>query len=264
MMLGLFRPKVPIDGDELEWLIACYAWMAREFGGIARLLGTALVLPSTEFFPPSDLTGHPRALELFGQVKALCGMAEWQCDLVAGAADRESSVGPAQLLRHHAKPQPAGTFGYHAGRYFVTYNPSTLKEPQAFVAMLSHELGHYLIHSAQSRPPGGAELEEHATDLASIFLGFGIFSANSAKNFRQHQDFEVQGWQMQSLGYLSELARVTALALFVCLARSDAKAAEAGLKDYLRGPFRKALSAIDRMHPDLAAALEQVDLMEWR
>lgn len=35
-------------------------------------------------------------------------------------------------------------------------------------------------------------------------------------------------------------------------------------KDYLRAPLRKALAAIDREYPDLAAALEQVDLTEWR
>jgi hypothetical protein len=262
-MLGLFKPKLPVDRDEYEWLLACYAWLLREFGGVEGIRARRLVLATTDFFPPSSLKGHERALELFGQVKAIAGMADWQCDLVEGAADRETHVAPAHLIRHHAKPQPAGTFGYRDGRYVVTYNPSKLNDPEILVATFAHELGHYLIHSGESRPPGGRELEEHATDLASVFLGFGIFAANSAKNFNAYQNFEVQGWQMQSLGYLSELARVTALALFVRLSGADAGAAEKGLKDYLRGPLRKALAAIDRQHPDLAGAVMAVDLSEW-
>jgi len=262
-MLGLFKPKLPVDRDEYEWLLACYAWLLREFGGIEGMRARPLVLATTDFFPPSSLKGHDRALELFGQVKAIAGMADWQCDLIEGASDRETHVAPAHLIRHHSKPQPAGTFGYRDGRYFVSYNPSKLADPEILVATFAHELGHYLIHSAESRPPGGRELEEHATDLASVFLGFGIFAANSAKNFSAYQNYEVQGWRMQSLGYLSELARVTALALFVRLSGADAGAAEKGLKDYLRPPLRKALAAIARQHPDLAAAVAAVDLGEW-
>lgn len=262
-MLGLFKPKLPVDRDEYEWLLACYAWLLREFGGAEGVRARPLVLATTDFFPRSDLTGHVRALELFGQVKALAGMADWQCDLIEGATDRETHIATAHLLRHHDKPQPAGTFGYRDGRYVVTYNPSRLNDPEILVATFAHELGHYLIHSGDGRPPGGRELEEHATDLASIFLGFGIFAANSAKNFSAYQNFEVQGWQMQSLGCLSEPARVTALALFVRLSGAEAGAAEKGLKDYLRAPFRKALAAIDRQHPDLASDVKAVDLSEW-
>jgi hypothetical protein len=261
-MLGLFKPKLPVTRDEAEWLLACFAWMVREFGGMEQVRGTPLVLPTAEFFPPSELKGHERALELFGQVKALAGMSDWECDLLAGAEDRPAQVGTAQLLRHHSK-QPAGTFGFDRGRYFITYNPATLAQPEAMVATFAHELAHYLIHGGTTRPPGGPELEEHATDAGSVFLGFGVFAANCAKSFSQFQDFEVQGWQMQSLGYLSELARVTALAIFVRLSGADARAAEGALKNYLRGPFRKAIAALDREHPDLEASLAGIELGDW-
>jgi hypothetical protein len=36
------------------------------------------------------------------------------------------------------------------------------------------------------------------------------------------------------------------------------------LKDYLRKPFRRAVKAIRRDHPDLANELREMDLADWR
>jgi hypothetical protein len=222
------------------------------------------VLPVTSFFPPSKLEGHDRALELFGQVKALCGMTDWQCDLIPGTPERETKIATAHLLRLETRPPPLGTFSRVDGRYRITYRPSELARPHSLVATFAHELSHYLLHSVETLPPGGSELEEHATDLGAVFLGFGTFLANSAKNFSQFQNESEQGWQMLSQGYLSENALVTGLAIFVLLSSADEKAAERDLKDYLRGPFRKALAATRKMHPDLAASITAIDLSDWR
>ncbi len=155
-MLGLFTSKPPVDPDEYEWLLACFAWLIREFGGIERVRATPLVLPVSSFFPPSKLEGHKRALELFDQVKALCGMAEWQCDLVPGTPEREAKITTAHLLRHETRPPPLGTFSHVDGRYRITYRPSEVARPHSLVATFAHELSHYLLHSAGTRPPGGA------------------------------------------------------------------------------------------------------------
>lgn len=263
-MLGLFKPKLPVDPDEFEWLMAGYAWLLQEFDGIEGLRGTALVLPNGDYFPDSRATGHARAVELFDQVRAIAGMSDWQCDLYEGATDADPHIARGHALRRLTAAQPLGTFGYANGRYHVTYNPAELARPQSLVATFAHELAHYLIHSARTRPPGGPELEEHATDLAAIFMGFGVFQVNSARDFQQFQSDGEQGWQMRSSGYLSELSRVTALAMFVRLAGADARAAEAALKDYLRGRFRKAIGALDHRHPQLAEEIAAVDLTEWR
>lgn len=136
--------------------------------------------------------------------------------------------------------------------------------PCRLVATFAHELSHYLIHADGSMPPGGAELEEHATDVTAVFLGFGVFMANGAKNFAQFQNEAESGWEMRRLGYLSEEALAAALAMFVRMAGEDAGAAEAGLKDYLRGVFRSTLNVLDREYPDLRAALETADLSGWQ
>jgi hypothetical protein len=263
-MFGLFKPKLPIDDGEFEWLLACTKWFAQEFEGLERLQNTPLVRAHPDFFPPSRLNGHDRAVEIFEQVKAHANMSDWPCDLLIGDSDPELHVGVGIAVKMDSPQAPAGTFGAENGRVYISYNPAQLARPHDLVATFAHELAHYLMHSASSKPPGGEELEEHATDLCAVLLGFGAFSANGAKNFDQFQTEQEQGWQMRRMGYLSELSLVTAYALFVILSRADREVAEIELKPYLKSPFKKALAAIDDRLPNLAAALELIDLADWR
>ena len=55
---------------------------------------------------------------------------------------------------------------------------------------------------------------EPLTDLLTVFLGLGVFSANTAARFQQHDDGHKQGWSMQRLGYLPEEIYGYALAKF--------------------------------------------------
>jgi len=45
---------------------------------------------------------------------------------------------------------------------------------------------------------------EPLTDLLTVFLGFGVFTANAAFRIEQHQDGRSQGWSARRQGYLSE------------------------------------------------------------
>jgi hypothetical protein len=263
-MLGLFRAKPPIDRDEYDWMLAVFAWLVQvlDADGVSRHGRT--VLATTDFFPRSTLTGHDRAVELFEQVRALAGMADWPCRVVAGESARGFELGGAAgtLIRHEGGPA-AGTFGHDGNEILITYEPSAVERPAELVATFAHELAHYLLHAHPGLPPGGADLEEHATDLTAVFLGFGVFMANGAKNFGQWQGEEGSGWQMRRQGYLSEEALTAALAIFVRMTGEDAGAAEAGLKDYLRAPFRQTLKLLDREMPDVRAGLEGLDWGSW-
>jgi hypothetical protein len=55
---------------------------------------------------------------------------------------------------------------------------------------------------------------EPLNDLLTVFLGFGVFTANSAFRFEQHRDNRSQGWSAQRLGYLSEAQLGCALTRF--------------------------------------------------
>jgi hypothetical protein len=261
--MGLFGARLPIDRDELEWQLATFKWLGREFGSIAD---RPLVLPTSDFFPaPSG--GTSRIQALFDNVRNAAGMADWPCELRAGRESRPAQVGFALLLRHEGAQAPCGTFEVEAPdgvrKVVITYNPSLAADTDAMIATFGHELGHYLMSKAKSDPPGGWELHELHTDLAGVWLGFGIFLANAARNFSQFQSGGEMGWSSRSQGYLSEGALVTALAIFQRLRGDDPLAPARWLKDYLRTDLKNAAKALARLHPDMARAVEVVDLGEY-
>lgn len=263
-MFALFAPKLPVDADELEWQLATFKWLVSEFGPAGE---APLVLPTAEYFPSSPRKGAGRVEDLFASVKAAAGMADWPCALRAGAGDRPAHVGTGLLLRHEGANPPCGTFTMDDGgggqTVVITYNPSLVEDSTALIATFAHELGHYLMSTAKTAPPGGWELHELHTDLAAVHLGFGIFLANSARSFGQYQSGGEMGWSSRTQGYLSEGALVTATAIFQRLAARDPMEAEPWLKDYLRSDLRKAAKALDRLHPDIAASVAAVDLTEF-
>ncbi|MEL6876412.1 MAG: hypothetical protein AAGM33_13165 [Pseudomonadota bacterium] len=120
-------------------------------------------------------------------MKALSGMANWPTKLVAGEENKESNIASGISLVHenHA---PAGEFRIANGNTEeqfaeIRYNPKHAEDPESLIATFAHELSHYLMSSANSDPPGGWEIHELTTDLTSVYLGFGIFMADSAWNF---------------------------------------------------------------------------------
>ena len=263
LRLPFLTPRVPIDEDELEWQLATFKWLAREFGEPA----SRLVLPTPAWFPQSERQGHERIEDLFDAVRAAAGMASWPCELRPGESERPSQVGFALLLKHEGASPPCGTFFVEDGeggqRAVITYNPSLAADTTALIATFAHELGHFLMASAKTPPPGGWSLHELHTDIAAVWLGFGIFLANSARSFSQFQGGGEIGWSSRRQGYLSELALVTATAIFQQLGGRDPLEAEAYLKPYLRGELKKASRGLSRRHPDMRAAVEAIDLDEF-
>jgi hypothetical protein len=261
-MLSLFGARPPIDEDELDFQLATFKWFGREF----EIPPGEPVLPTKESFPPSPNRGHARVADLFGHVKRAAGMEDWACELRAGAGERPAHVGTGLLLRHEGASPPCGTFQVTEsdGRQTVviTYSPTMADDTTALVATFAHELAHYLMSTAESDPPGGWELHELHTDLLAVWLGFGLFLANSAKSFAQFQSAGEMGWSARSQGYLSEAALVTALALAERLAGRDPLAVAPYLKDHLQTDLRRTVKALAKRHPDAAAALEAVDLSE--
>jgi hypothetical protein len=262
-MLALFGRRLPVDEDELEFQLATFKWLGREFGPPAE----GLVLPTADFFPPSPNKGAARVADLFGHVKRAAGMEEWPCELRVGAGERPAHVATGLLLQHEGAAPPCGTFQVTDAegrqKVVITYNPSLENDPSSLIATFAHELAHYLMSTARTDPPGGWELHELHTDLAAVHRGFGLFLANSAKSFAQFQSAGEMGWSARTQGYLSEGALVTALAIVERLAGRDPLAAAPFLKDYLDKDLRHTVKALAKRHPDVAAAVAAVDLSDY-
>jgi hypothetical protein len=103
----------------------------------------------------------------------------------------------------------------------ISVNQSQMKDPMSLVATLAHEIGHVIL----LRPGlvGRDEPDmEPLNDLLTIFLGLGVFAANSAFRFEQYTDNYSQGWSTRRSGYLSEELFGYALARFA-LERGETK-----------------------------------------
>jgi hypothetical protein len=212
----------------------------------------ALVEPTEEFFPTPPRT-ESMAGRIFEAVRHHAGMELWPCRLQAHAPSTPETVAPG-LIFVPASQDPAGTFSMR-GRWedgaTITFDTRLLSDPVSLIATFAHELVHYLLATATTPPPGGEEFEEPATDLGSVFLGFGIFACNAAFTFRQFSEAGWIGWHTSRQGYLGEDALAFALALFLLTHDIDPSMARRHLdpnpRGYLAAALRQLSSAQDEV-----------------
>ncbi len=203
------KPKPFLDAPRRDWQFEAFAWLLRNCGGHSRFLDTTLVLPVEEHFPDRGMKGHAAVAALFRRVRDHAGMADWPCMVEPLTGEPRSTAGTDRIRVIH-------------------YDPASW-QPVLLVASFAHELASYLVESFDEPPPGGDALRDHAIDLATVFIGFGVFMANSAA--------ECVTWN------LNESELVHALALFCLLRKADTDAVEQHLNPHIRKYLR--LAALD-------------------
>ena len=255
---------MPVPGAHPQFQLATFKWLIGQFGPVGD---RPLILPTPDFFPLTVMAVEPAVSELFESVRRHAGMTDWPCQLEPGDADRPVDLGNNHFVKHGKGNAPCGTFRLGeglAGRHgIITYNPGMARDRAGLAATFAHELGHYLMATAAADPPGGWDLHELHTDLAACYMGFGLLLANNAKSFEQFTTERGAGWRSSGKGYLSEQALVTATCIFQRLAgRAPAEAAPF-IKPYLQGVLKQADKALRKQAPDMAAAVQAIDLSEF-
>jgi hypothetical protein len=178
--MGLFGKTRFLDPPVEDWCLETWGWLMANLGGMERLRQIPLVTPTPEFFPPTALQGHERALYVFDRVKALMAMADWPCELTPFYRQLSSQrVGVFSKLTMRASA-PGGTFSLEGGKPTISYATDLVERPEELIAALVHELAQYLVSSVHRPIPGGIEFRELAGDLAIAFSGFGLFGLNGA------------------------------------------------------------------------------------
>lgn len=265
--MGLFGPSRPLSKDELEWQLAAFRWLIEETGGLEQLGKSCLAHAEGGYFAESSLTGHARAEQLLDEVKAIADMADWPTRLIAlPRAVRSEQVGD-YLFTVPESHAPLGTFqavddGNGGWIAEICYDPAQLDNPAKLVAIFAHEIAHYLLATIERPLPGGEDVHELMTDITAVWLGFGIFMANSAR-FYTATNLNIGGhrWQSGGQGYLSERALVTAMVVTELLAGREPGEAKRHLKPYLRQDVDLAMKWFTRrdIHADVAA----IDLADY-
>jgi hypothetical protein len=218
-MFGL-RPKLPVTDEERNWVDDGFLRLERALGE-KRMRQCTVILPTDEFFPdPYDRSGA--ALESI--FRRICSYMHVDRSLVELAEIPDVSELVEILPEYrHSSHDPAGLhFGKeHGGKSEIAVRKSLLKDPLTVVATIAHELGHVILLDG-GHLPRDAEDMEPMTDLVTVYLGLGVFTANAARRFVQYQDDRRYGWSMSRHGYLPEEVYGYALALFA-KQRSESK-----------------------------------------
>jgi hypothetical protein len=221
-MLG-FSAKLPISDEDRRWVDEGFRRL-QKLVGRRRMLGAKVVLPTAEDFPdPYD--GTPAAAELlFCRVCAYMQVDRSGVEFEVFPAEAETLRETLPYWRADGAKSAAGLYVHHAMNesdderseeecMVVAIRSTQLKDPLSLVATVAHELGHVILLGRGLLDPKTPD-HEPITDLLTVFLGLGIFTANSAGRFKQYQQDRRQGWSMQRLGYLPEQVYGYALAKF--------------------------------------------------
>ncbi len=221
-MFGLFRPRCPVPEEERQWLEERWRWLEDAFGASAPVEAT-VVLPTADFFPDAYEPSPDAALVLFERVQRYMGLAD-QRVRIGFYAEQDEPWRHDPNLAGGERRGAAGLFraGYWGAEPTIHLELGQLRDPLALVATIAHELGHVHLIGHRRLDPDETPDHEPLTDLLTVFLGLGVFSANSVIRERNWQDLGTFGWSVGRLGYLTQEAYGYALALFA-RARGEAK-----------------------------------------
>lgn len=187
------KPQCPIDHPTRQWIDGRWQWLEQQFG-LPRLRSVAVVLPQPQFFPERYRGTEEDARKMLDRV---CRYMEIDPDTVELAFYEDNT--PA--YEGHWREGTAGLYQAGGGKFRIWIEVSNLDDPLAMVATMAHELGH--VHLlGHGRISGDATDHEPLTDLLTVFLGLGVFTANSVVREQYWHSGNYYGWKMGRRGYL--------------------------------------------------------------
>jgi hypothetical protein len=217
----LFKSKCPVTDDQRDWLEESMRWLSENFR-VGTFRSSPTVVPSDEFFLVRYNGTKESAAAILDIVAGLMDVPAETLTLETYSEHDDAFLESLPYMSRHTK----GTAGHFKlaqrdGRYVIGLEQGQLRNPLSLVATLAHELGHVILLGGQFMKPSDHD-HEFMTDLLTVYFGFGIFTANSAFQFRQWQSAGFMGWSASRTGYLSESMFGYALALYASM-RAEAK-----------------------------------------
>jgi len=216
-----FTPKLPVSEEDRLWVNAGFERLGRLLGR-QRMIESKVVEPTAEDFPDPYNKSADAIEKLFARVCAYMQVDRSAVEFEVFQDETEELREIMPYWRGGAGKQAAGLY-LHAhergsqddprGKMVVAIRSTMVKDPMSLVATVAHELGHVILLGGGLMTHNTSD-HEPMTDLLTVFLGLGIFTANSAARFKQFQNERQIGWKMQRLGYLPENVFGYALAKF--------------------------------------------------
>ncbi len=217
-----FTPKSPVDPATRSWTKECYALFMSKMGS-DRFEAIRIITPTDEHFP-FRLDGSRRTTQsvlekvcAYMQVDSKNVVLDLFTENDEALDDALMNILPEWRTRH------SGAAGYYvqddtADKARISIKARDLMNPVSLISTLSHELCHFILLDCW-KIPGDTSTMEPMTDLLTIFLGMGIFTANSCLQYNQWEDGTREGWSMKRQGYMTQKEIGYALAEWTLLKR---------------------------------------------
>jgi len=225
------KPKPTVTPDDKDWVEEAFLWLEQQYGQ-EFLKKVQTIEPTKEFFP-LDFKGTAENAEQL--TKMICDymqindakielyyFSDKPLELTEGIVTERAKKGPGHAL---------GMYSEKSDKFSIGIELGVLKDPINLIATLAHELSH-LILLGEGRLE---ENDEELTDLNTIAMGFGIFTANSTFKFEQWRGTSHQGWQASRQGYIPEQVSAYGLALLANYQRTE----KLNWTQYLNSAIRK-------------------------
>ena len=257
MLKELLKPGPIISDHSAKWLLECFAWALKKYDGDA-FQQCQLVLPSNQFFPGRVDSVHGMSRAIFDRVVDYAGLSHWPFQLVRPENYLEAPTPKLALptsRRHldNAAAVSGQSISGQSMKLLISYRPQQIKQPQAMAANYAHIIAQHLVYQSGHTPPGGQDYFAQATELISIFMGFGLLITNSAYTFRSGCGSCYDPAANRSAS-LSENEALFALVVFCELKKIPASAVFKHLKKHLRSTYKRALKQLAD-YPDQVAQL---------
>lgn len=210
-MFGLGAPKLPISSEDQGWVDKSFRRLANLLGA-GRLLDATVVLPTEQHFPDPYDRSEVGLRNMFHRVAKLMQVDAANIELTVFARGHDMTRSLVPFFRSNDSG-PSGLYLDAVEKPHISVDEALLKDPATLVAVLAHEIGHVILLRPGLIQRGDPDMEP-LTDLLTVFVGFGIFSANSAFYFEQRTHYDSHGWSARRLGYLPEEVYGYALARF--------------------------------------------------
>lgn len=208
--LSQFSPmkniRFPVDDQTCQWVNSNFDYF-RKMVGEDCFINIKPILPTNDHFPHNFDGSYESALSITKTVCEFMDVDPNQINLYNFRDQREDIQNSLQenmvAWSSEGHSSAAGLYSENVDseKINIGLKKNSLSDPIPLIATISHEISHYILLKLWKFPRDNPDMEP-VTDLLTIFFGFGIFTANSAIQFSQFQDFQKQGWSIQRHGYL--------------------------------------------------------------
>ena len=194
----LFPATCPVPPKRQAWLQHGLNWLCEEFGR-HRLVCRPIILPTPKFFPDPYDGSMPALDVLFERVCGYMSVDRRRVDLHVfedGGRSRH------ELLREGRFEGAAGLYTSNGSRTLIGVERSQLECPPSLVATMAHELAHVHLLGDHRVSPDSPD-HEPLTDLLTLLMGLGVFTANALITESNWRGAGESGWSVGRQGYLT-------------------------------------------------------------